>query len=165
MRLQELGFEIRRARIERGLTQAQLATAAGLSRPTLNQLENGLFPDLGVKKVLAILETLGLDLSVQPAPETRRPDFIRMACTAANVSYKNALTENELIRALLAGKLPADKRPHLRTLLDEAAPELLNGLVKEAGKWTRPERVRKNLAKFAHDIGATRRIENWLTTA
>jgi transcriptional regulator with XRE-family HTH domain len=165
MRLQELGHEIRRARIGRGLTQAQLATAARLSRTTLNQLENGLFPDLGVKKVLAILETLKLDLAVKPAAETRRPDFIRMACTRANVSYRIALTEDELIHALLAGKLPAGKRPHLRALLDEAAPELLNGLIDEASKWTRPERIRKNLGKIAHDIGATRRIANWLKTA
>lgn len=162
MRLQELGYEIRRARLERGLTQAQLATAARLSRTTLNQLENGLFPDLGVRKVVAILETLGLDLSVQPAPETRRPNFIRMACSTANASYKITLTEDELIHALLTGKLAADKRPHLRTLLDEAAPELLRGLVGEASKWTRPGRVEKNLEKIAHDIGATRRIANWL---
>ena len=165
MRLQELGYEIRRARLERGLTQAQLATAAGLSRTTLNQLENGLFPDLGVKKVLAILEPLGLDLSVQPVPETRRPDFVRMACSTANVSYKIALTEDELIRALLTGKLAAGKRPHLRALLDEAAPELLRGLVGEANKWTKPGRVEKNLEQIAHDIGATRRIANWLKTA
>ncbi len=165
MRLQQLGYEIRRARLERRLTQAQLATAAGLSRTTLNQLENGLFPDLGVKKVLAILETLGLDLSVQPAAQTRRPDFVRMACNTANVSYKIALTEDELIRALLTGKLATGKRPHLRALLDEAAPELLQGLVGETNKWTRPGRVEKNLEQIARDIGATRRIAHWLKTA
>lgn len=164
MRLQELGYEIRRARRERGLTQAQLATAARLSRTTLNQLENGLFPDLGIRKVLAILETLGLDLSVQPVPETRRPDFIRMACSTANVSYKIALTEDELIHSLLTGKLPTGKRPHLRALLDEAAPGVLRGLVDEASKWTKPGRVEKNLEKIAHDIGAARRIANWLKT-
>jgi len=165
VRLQELGYKIRRARRERGLTQAQLARAAWLSRTTLNQLENGLFPDLGVRKVLAILETLGLDLAVQPVPETRRPDFIRMACTTANASYKIALTEDELIHALLTGKPATGNRPHLRALLDEAAPELLRGLVGEASKWTKPGRVEKNLEKIAHDIGATRRIANWLKTA
>jgi len=165
VRLQELGYAIRQARLERGLTQARLANAAGLSRTTLNQLENGLFPDLGVRKVLAILEKLRLDLAVQPVPETRRPDFIRMACTTANVSYKIALTEDELIRALLTGKTPAGKRPHLRALLDEAAPELLRGLVGEAGKWTKPSRVEKNLGKIAHDVGAARRMATWLKTA
>jgi transcriptional regulator with XRE-family HTH domain len=165
VRLQELGFEIRQARLERGLTQAQLANAAGLSRTTLNQLENGLFPDLGVRKILAILEELRLDLAVRPVPETRRADFVRMACTTANVSYKSALTADELIHALLTGKAPAGKRPHLRTLLDEAAPELLRGLVGEAGKWTKPGKLEKNLEKIAHDVGATRRIATWLKNA
>ena len=165
MRLQELGYEIRRARLEHDLTQAQLAKAAGLSRTTLTQLENGLFPDLGVRKVLAILEKLGLDLAVQPAPETRRPDFIRMACATASVSYKIELTEDELIHALLTGKLAAGKHPHLRSLLDEAAPALLRGLVDEASKWTKPGRVEKNLEKIANDVGAARRIANWMKAA
>lgn len=164
MRLQELGYEIRRARMGRGMTQAQLARSAGLSRTTLNQLENGLFPDLGVRKIITILEKLGLVLKVQQEPKIRRPDFIRMACTAASVSYKIALTEDELIRTLISGKVPADRRPHLRTLLDEATPGLLSGLIDETSKWTKPDRVRRNLQKIAEEIGAARRIANWLKT-
>jgi len=162
VRLQELGHEIRRARLARGLTQAQLAAEASLSRTTLNQLERGLFPDLGVKKIQAILERLGLELSIQQAAS--RQDFIRMACTTASVSYKNALTEDELIQALLSGKISPGKRPHFRTLLNEATPTLLKGLVKEASQWTKPGRVGKNLAKIANEIGSTRRIEDWLKT-
>jgi transcriptional regulator with XRE-family HTH domain len=165
LRLQELGYEIRRARLARGLTQAQLAAAAGLSRTTLNQLENGVFPDLGVKKLRAILNHVGLVLTVQQAPKIPRPDFIRMACTTASVSYKNALTEDELIRALLDGKIPAGRKPHLRTLFDEATPSLLKGLVTEASRWTKPGRVEKNLVRIARDIGSTGRITEWLKTA
>lgn len=158
MRLQELGYEIRRARLTHGLTQAQLAAAAGLSRTTLNQLENGVFPDLGVQKLRALLNHVGLELTIQQAPKKTRLDFIRMACTTASVSYKSALTEDELIRALLDGKVPAGRKPHFRTLLDEAAPALLTGLVMEAGRWAKPGRVEKNLVKIARDIGSTRRI-------
>lgn len=165
MRVQELGYEIRKARLARGFTQAYLAAAAGLSRTTLNQLENGLFPDLGVKKLLAILDQLGLSLSLQQASKAPGPDFIRMACTTASVSYKTALTEDELIRALISGKITSGKRPHLRALLDEASPSLLNGLVKEASRWTKPGRVEKNLAHIARDIGSVRRIKGWLTSA
>jgi len=165
VRLQELGYEIRQARLERGMTQAQLAKAAGLSRTTLNQLENGLAPDLGMRKVLAILGNLQLDLAVRPVAGVRRPDFIRMACTTANVSYKNALTDDELIRALLTGRTPAGKRPHLRALLDEAAPELLRGLIAEVAKWSKPGRAEKNLQNIARDVGAARRMETWLKTA
>jgi transcriptional regulator with XRE-family HTH domain len=163
MRLQELGYEIRRARIARGMTQARLAAEAGLSRTTLNQLENGLFPDLGVKKVQAILGRLGLSLAVQQAAV--RQDFIRMASTTASVSYRNALTEDDLVQALLTGKVPPGKKPHLRTLLDEATPALLQGLVGEAGQWTKPGRVERNLAKLGRQVRSTRRMEEWLKTA
>src|SRR2546426_4211987 len=76
MRLQEIGSAIRTARSAGGLTQAELADRAGLSRTTLNQLENGLFPDIGVKKVQNVLDLLGLDLSVirAPSPDPADPD-------------------------------------------------------------------------------------------
>lgn len=163
MRLQELGYEIRRARIARGMTQARLAAEAGLSRTTLNQLENGLFPDLGVKKVQAILGRLGLSLAVQQA--AARQDFIRMACTTASVSYRNALTEDDLVKALLTGKVPPGKKPHLRTLLDEATPTLLKGLVSEAGQWTKPGRVERNIVKIGRQVRSARRMEDWLKIA
>jgi len=163
MRLQPLGYEIRRARTALGITQARLAAQARLSRTTLNQLENGLFPDLGVKKVQAILDRLGLALSIQPA--TDRADPIRMAATTASVSYKSPLTEEELIHALIKGRIPQGKRPHFRTLLDEGSPTLLKGLVKEAGQWTKPGRVEKNIAKISREVGSTKRMEDWLKTA
>ena len=163
MRLQALGYEIRRARTARGMTQARLAAEAGLSRTTLNQLENGLFPDLGVRKVQAILDRLGLALSIQQAAD--RADPIRMAARTASVSYKSPLTEEELIHALIKGRIPQGKRPHFRTLLDEGSPTLLKGLVKEAGQWTKPGRVEKNLAKIAREVGSTKRMEDWLKTA
>ena len=164
MRIQELGHEIRRARLARGMTQAKLATAVGISRPTLNLLESGLVRDLGVRKVLAVLDRLGLELAWQHGGRPRRPDYVRMACTSANVSFKNALTEDELIRALVTGKVPAGRSAHLRSLLDEAPAALLRGLAEEAGRWTKPGRLEKSLARLAHDAGATRRIEEWLKT-
>jgi DNA-binding XRE family transcriptional regulator len=165
VRLQELGFEIRRARQARALTQAKLATAAGLSRTTLNLLENGVFPDLGVKKLSAILDQVGLLLTVHQAPKAAPQDFIRMACTTASVSYRHPLTEDQLIRALLDGKIPAGRKPHMRTLFDEATPALLKGLVAEVSRWTKPGRVEKNLARISRGIGSTRKFTEWLKTA
>ena len=164
MRLQELGYEIRKARLARDLTQAQLAEASGLSRTTLNQLENGVFPDLGVKKVQAILDQLGLDLSVEQAQRTRRPDFIGMACTTSSVSYKEVLTPDELVHALLSGKVPRNRRPHLRTLLEEAPRPLLEGLVQEVGKWAKRGKVAGNVARIAGELGVSRRTQEWLKT-
>jgi transcriptional regulator with XRE-family HTH domain len=163
MRIQELGHEIRQARLAQDMTQAELAAAAGISRPTLNLLESGLVRDLGIRKVLAVLERLGLEMTLQRAGRPRRPDYVRMACASANVSFKSALTENELIHALVTGRVPAKRSAHLRSLLDEAPTTLLAGLVEEASRWTKPGKLQRNLERLAHDTGASRRIEAWLT--
>lgn len=164
MRLQEIGHKIRDARKARQMTQAALARAAGVSRVTVNQLESGLFPDLGVGKLRKILEQVGLTLSIHPVTRERRPDFVSMAATSASVSFREKLTEEELIRSLLTGKVPPGRRPHLRTLLDEVASPVMQGLIEETNRWTRPDRVRRNLAAIAEAVGASRRVESWLPT-
>lgn len=164
MRIQELGSEIRKARTARGLTQAQLAHATDLSRETLNLLESGLVRDLGIRKVWAVLDHLGLSVTLQQGTRPRRPDYMRMACASASVSFKTALTENELIHALVTGKVPAKRASHLRTLLDEAPVALLRALVEEAAGWTKPGKLERNLRKLASDLGASRSIEGWLKT-
>lgn len=164
MRLQEFGYAIRRARVARGLTQAELATAAGLSRVTLNRLEMGTFPDLGARKLEALLENVGLTLAIQSAPRTRRSDYIRLASTTASVSFKEPLTEAELIRTLLSGKVAPGRKPHFRLLLEEASPALMRGLLREVTRWTKPGKIEKNLAAIARDVGATERIHEWLKT-
>ena len=164
MRIQELGSEIRRARKARGLTQAQLANVTGLSRETLNLLESGLVRDLGIRKVLAVIDHLGLSVTLQQGVRPRRPDYVRMACTSANVSVKTALTEDELIHALVTGKVPAKRAPHLRSLLDEAPAALLQALAEEAAGWTKPGKLERNLRKLASDLGVSRSVEGWLKT-
>lgn len=164
MRLQEIGFAIRQARLARHLTQAELAHAAGLTRTTLNQLENGVVRDLGVRKLQAVLDELKLTLSVQSALAGRGPDPFKLACKTASVSYRNELTVDELIRGLLSGKVPAGRRRHFRTLLDEAPTSLLQALIRETGLWSKPGKVEKNLMRIAHDVGALRDIGTWLTT-
>lgn len=162
MRLQEIGHIVRRARLARGMTQDELARSAGLSRTTMNQLENGLFPDIGVKKAQAILEALGLDLHVRPAQRSRRPDFVRMACASASTSYREKLTEGELLRGLLTGRVPPGRRPHFRMLLDEAPVALLKGMADEVGKYVQRGRVSRNLAVIAKALGSLPRLKGWL---
>ena len=162
MRIQELGAEIRRARSARGLTQARLAAAAGLSRNTLNRLENGLFPDLGVKKAQAILGELGMELAVKPVEaKGKKPDFVDMAAASASVSFKRQLTPEELVHALLSGKAPPGKKAHLIVLLEESPAALLKGLVEQAGAWVTPEKIRKNLGKIAAQVGLEEETAAW----
>jgi len=68
----DLEHQMRSARKERKLTQAQLAALVGISRKTLGQIEMGTVVDIGIRKVERVLEVLGLELTVRPrgAPPT-----------------------------------------------------------------------------------------------
>lgn len=161
LRLQELGYLIRKARLALGRTQADVARAAGVSRTTMNQLENGLFPDIGVRKAQAILDQLDLELHVRPA-HRRRADYVLMARTAANGSFRGKLSEAELVRVLLTGRIAPRHRPHMRALLAEAPPAVLKGLVHEVGRWAQPGRVVENVRRVSEALGTERRTRTWL---
>ena len=63
----EIGGHIRRERKTRKMTQASLAEQLGMSRATISQIENGTVQDIGVRKLIRILEVLDLELRVRPA--------------------------------------------------------------------------------------------------
>ena len=161
MRIQDLGREVRIARLAKSLTQADLARETALSRETLNLLENGLVRDLGIRKVLIVLARLGLEMHLQPRV-LASPDYIRMACASANVGFKSALTEDQLIHALVTGKVPAQRSAHLRALFDEAPKTLLAGLVTEAERWIRPGKLEKNLYALFEALRVSRKVDGWL---
>lgn len=62
-----IGKEIRKARRGQRLSQAQLGGALGMSRTTIGQIENGTVQDIGVRKLVRVLEFLGLELRVRPS--------------------------------------------------------------------------------------------------
>jgi len=166
MHFAALGPAIRQARKEKSLTQAELARAAGVARTTLNQLENGVFPDIGVRKLIAILEIVGRRLAVETdRGERGEPDYLRMACTSASTSFRERLRPDELAHALLTGRVPANRRPHLRVILEELPASVLEGVIRQVGAWSTRERVLGNLEKIAWDLGATLRTAPWTTRA
>lgn len=67
MELDELGAAIRRARLNKGVTQEQLCNAVRISRTTLSLLENGKLPEIGINKVIEVLAQLGLEFSLREA--------------------------------------------------------------------------------------------------
>lgn len=68
--LADIGKQIATARKGRRLTQLELAKRAGVSRPTIDLLENGRATEIGYSKLARILSVLGLELRLQPiAPE------------------------------------------------------------------------------------------------
>ena len=61
-----LGKEIADARKKLKLSQATLALKAGLSRATVDALENGRASEVGFSKITKLLPALGLELKLQP---------------------------------------------------------------------------------------------------
>lgn len=65
MDLKELGQVIKKLRKEKKLSQTQLCDDLKISRATLSTLENGKGIDIGIRKVLWILDYLGYQLSIK----------------------------------------------------------------------------------------------------
>lgn len=63
----DIGKQIREGRKSRKISQAELAKVLGMSRTTIGQIENGLVQEIGVRKLIRLLEFLGLELRVRPA--------------------------------------------------------------------------------------------------
>jgi transcriptional regulator with XRE-family HTH domain len=77
MTLAELGAEVARVRREIRLSQTDLARAAGVSRQSVSLLERGAITDLGVQKVMRVLDALDLELVVRPAGHPVTLDDLR----------------------------------------------------------------------------------------
>jgi len=76
MNLAELSREFRQARLARNLTQSVVARAAGVHATTVSDLERGALTELGVVKVIALLESVGLELLARPHGHARTLDDI-----------------------------------------------------------------------------------------
>lgn len=163
---QQLAEAVRAAREAAGWTQAQLAERAQVGLKFLYELESGK-DTLRTDKVLDVLKVLGLHLLVAREPQAAyqvAPDYIGMACTSAGVSLREPLTPDELVKVLLTGKVPRERRAHLVVLLEEAPDELLSGLVDQVGRWATPAKVAANLKRIAAELGVRARPTRWLKT-
>lgn len=69
--LVSLGGEIARRRRSLKLRQIDLARKSGISRATLEALENGRTGELGFSKITRLLAALGWELKLQPAASHR----------------------------------------------------------------------------------------------
>ena len=65
MDFDELGQQIRQLRRLRGISQQKIADDLAISRATINALEKGRSGDIGVRKVLIILDYLGYELTLR----------------------------------------------------------------------------------------------------
>jgi transcriptional regulator with XRE-family HTH domain len=162
MILEQISSEVLRRRLAMGLTQAELAARAGLSRATVNAIENDTVPDIGARKLAGLLEVLGAQLDVSAIPAKRGPDFLKIAATSASVSFRETLTASELRKILLTGRVPRRFRPHVRALLNEAPEAVWRGLTGQIRSLTTHDRLTANMRGLARRLGGARDIEAWL---
>lgn len=136
--LYELGQAVRVRRGEMGLSQARVAVLSGLSRQTINQIETGVAPDLGLNKAERLASVLGLRLRVDGGTsgnEKRHSmaPVVRAAATAST-SYKVRMTGAMLKKILLTGQTPQKYVPHVHALLDDAPVSLLAAVVDQISR-------------------------------
>lgn len=62
-----IGEQIRQARKNHKISQSKLAKALGMSRTTIGQIENGSVQEIGARKLIRVLEFLGLEIRIRPA--------------------------------------------------------------------------------------------------
>ncbi|KGU86369.1 helix-turn-helix domain-containing protein [Pseudomonas mediterranea] len=69
--MKTVGELIRRLRKERNLSQEALAARYGMSRATISGIENNTIPEVGIRKVEAILNGFGYELAAIARPSKR----------------------------------------------------------------------------------------------
>jgi transcriptional regulator with XRE-family HTH domain len=148
MNLAQIGGEIHNKRVETGLLQEHVAKFAGLSRVTINQLENGTLKDLGYTKLKAVMDILGLDM------ETVQPSGLKSALTVAarsvSTSYRDVMTPEMLSLMLRSGEAPEQFQPHLMAFLDETPLPVVVKAVAEAATPDVPaKKIMKHLTLWA----------------
>ena len=73
----EIGEEIRKERKRRKVSQEKMAKDLEMSRATISQIESGTVQEIGVRKLIRILEYLNLELRVRPAGAPPTLDELR----------------------------------------------------------------------------------------
>jgi HTH-type transcriptional regulator / antitoxin HipB len=75
--LQELGAAIATRRKDHHLTQAELARQSGVTRELVARFEGGRVAEFGARKLLAVLATLGMELTFIEAGTSGNLDELR----------------------------------------------------------------------------------------
>ena len=149
MTLQDLAPLIHARRTALGLSQDRLAKLCGLSRATVNQLENGTLVDLGAAKLLALLALLGLELDARR--KTAPLDALALLSQTASVSYRRVLLPAELAQALaVLGERPVTLARELTKQFEEVTTQPAQALT----AWLdgSPQRSRGEFVVLLHPV-------------
>lgn len=157
MNLAEIGEAIHNKRIQTGLLQEHLAKFAGLSRVTINQLENGTLKDLGYTKLKTVTDILGLDVqTVQPAG---LKSALTTAARSISTSYRDVISAQMLSEILRSDEVPTQFQPHLMAFLDETPLPLVVKAISEAATPEVPaKKILKHLNLWAKEWKVCRTV-------
>lgn len=154
MYLLELGQQLRTLRQAKGWSQSQLASLAGVARETLSRIETGTYNDIGVKKLITLLELVGGQLTAGPKDPPSHPDYVKRAVISANVSHRERLHADELIQAFLTGTVPPGKQAHLQTILEELPPGSQDALIEQIGAMaSKPDKAKEGARQLRRKLG------------
>lgn len=157
MNLAELGSQIQAKRIQAGLSQNQLAKLSGLSRVTINKLENGKLTDLGYAKLKIILDLVGLHVNTHSAAGSS--SALMIAARNINTSYKEVVTATQLTDMLRSGEAPERFHAHMMALLDETPLPIVVRAITEAATPQAPaQKIMKHLSRWAGDWKTNRQV-------
>lgn len=164
MNIAQLGAVIKQARSASGLSQAELARLASISRATLNALESGKLSELGISKILNLLDIFGLQLQMSdiPGKPAFPDDAVMKIAKSANVSYRKTLSPAMLENSLCSGSMPQGFEAQLLYLIDEAPESMIMDAIREVARKNqiRPRKVWLNLLNMAEQVQSPRRLWN-----
>jgi len=77
VQLIDIGVQLKAARRAAKLSQAELSGSLGMSRATISAIESGRCTEIGVVKLAALLDMVGLELGVGPRRSRPTIDDLR----------------------------------------------------------------------------------------
>ena len=152
----QIGQKVKEKRESINLTQAQLASLSKVSRMTINALENGRLKEIGITKLLSIIELLDMTLDFKNRPSSK--DTLIQLTQSANVSYKEILTPTIFKNALMKARMPKKYIGNMMYFFDEAPEGVVNKTIHAVAvlKKIEPSIIKNNAKKMAQAIKSPR---------
>jgi transcriptional regulator with XRE-family HTH domain len=152
----QIGRKVKERRESMRLTQAKLASLSKVSRMTVNALENGHLKEIGITKLLSIMQLL--DMTMHFKDDHSPKDTLIQLTQSANVSYKHMLTPTIFKNALVKAKMPKKYIGNMMYFFDEAPEGVVNKTIHAVAalKKIEPSIIKNNAKKIAQDIKSPR---------
>lgn len=158
--LAELSSAVKARRSDMGLSQASVASLAGLSRATIGALEKGKLSDLSLTRAERLANPLGLSLAVRGMRPPRELRGLQLSAQIASVSLSTSLPPEGFEHALLTGTALPPFVSHLRAAFDEVPLAILAEAAAEMERkhGQRREKTWRNMRQIALALGCGRGV-------